>query len=93
MKEYLYMKKGTTTTYVVSYQLGAYYVSKMFKTGRSTMLVPFNRKYKTVSGASKYLENITLKNPDGSEPELFYATEKDIKRGAYKKGGQADAKD
>lgn len=85
-KEYLYMKRWKDLVYVVAFQLGAYYVAVMAAKNSGVMLVPFGRKYKTVSGASNFLERLQDKNADGSEPETFYGTEEFIKKGTFWKG-------
>ena len=85
-KEYLYMKKWEDLTYVITYKLGAYYVARMFTKPKGIMLIPFDRKYKTVSGASRYLEKLDFKNGNDSEPKKFYGTEGFIRAGSYLKG-------
>lgn len=84
-KEYLYMKQWSDLTYVVTYQLGAYYVSLMATKKNGLMLVPFDRKYKTVSGASRFLERLGTGQYQ-NKPKEFYGTEKFIKEGSYWKG-------
>lgn len=85
-KEYLCMKKWKDMTFIVSYQLGAFYVAQLIKRDTGMLVVNYPRKYKTASGASRYLEKLEFKNGDGSEPELTFGTEKFIKAGTYWKG-------
>ena len=85
-KEYLCMKKWNDMTFIVMYQLGAFYVAQLIKKNSGLIAFPYPRKYKTVSGASRYLANLSFKNADGSEPELIYKTEKVIREGKYWKG-------
>ena len=85
-KTYLCMKKWNDMTYIVMYQLGAFYVAQLIKKDTGLLAIPYPRKYKTASGASRYLERLSFKNEDGSEPELTFGTEKVIKLGEYWKG-------
>ena len=85
-KEYLCMKKWNDMAYIVMYQLGAFYVAQLIKKDKGLLAIPYPRKYKTVSGASRYLTGLSFKNADGSEPELTFGTEKYIKEGKYWKG-------
>ena len=87
-KEYLYMKKWEDLTYVITYKLGAYYVARMFtKPTGGIMLLPFDRKYKTVSGASRFLNRLNRNDlKEYAEPKQFYGTEEFIKAGNYLKG-------
>ena len=86
-KEYLYMKKWEDLTYVITYKLGAYYVARMFTKPTGIMLIPFDRKYKTVSGASRFLKGLDRNDlKDYGELKQFYGTEKFIKEGSYLKG-------
>lgn len=77
------MKKWEDMTFIIMYQLGAFYVAQLIKKDTGLMALPYPRKYKTASGASRYLAGMTFKNEDGSEPELTYGTEKEIKEGKY----------
>lgn len=82
-KKYLCMKKWDDMTYIVMYQLGAFYIAQLITKGTNLMAFPFPRKYKTASGAARYLKGLYFNNKDGSEPELTYGTEKEIREGKY----------
>lgn len=81
-KEFLCMKKWVDMTYFIMYQLGAYYVAQLFTRENGLMAVPM-RKYKTISGAERYLKGLKIDNPDGSGPELTYGTKHFIQEGKF----------
>lgn len=81
-KEYLCMKKWEDMTYFIMYQLGAYYVAQLIKHTNGLMALPM-RKYKTISGAERYLKGLKIVNSDGSNPELTYGAERVIREGNY----------
>lgn len=86
--ERVYMKKFKSGyTFCITYNLGAYYVGRMYSRGNGNNLIYYLRKYKTLSGAEKYLlTKITYgKDKDDTESEVFSGTEKFIKEGSYLK--------
>lgn len=80
--EFAYMKKYKTKTYCIMYQWGKYYVAEMAKKDTGTICIA-KRKYKTVSGAERYLLSLASACDGATKPELFYGTEKFIQEGTY----------
>ena len=84
-REYAYMVKYDAGVSVcIMYSLGAYYVARLIDKGTSLMALPLgNRKYKTISGAERYMLNGISKD---QEYTVLYGTETFIKEGSYWKG-------
>ena len=77
-RKYAYLKRIGNDTFCIMFSLGAYYVSRLAKSERGTIAYTM-RKYKTLSGAERYL----LHNLTGDIKEILYETEAYIKKGEY----------
>lgn len=66
-------------TYCIMFQWNAYYVARMAKSEKGTMCYTL-RRYKTLSGAEKYLLE---KVSGGVAPLISYEREAFIKKGDY----------
>ena len=80
-------KKEFKDDYIICimYQWEAYYVGRLLQRGNTHAMAYTLRKYKTLSGAEKYLLtkiNHGLTEKD-TEAELSYGTEAYIKKGEY----------
>lgn len=79
-RKYAYIKIFKDSSYCIMYSWGAYYVGRMCKRGERGIAYTL-RRYKTVSGAERYLLNkITV---DDEEPVIHYGTEEYIKKGEF----------
>lgn len=83
-KDFLYMKKWGDYTIAIIYSFGAYYIARLLEKGERGMAYTL-RRYKTLSGAEKYLKEKVTAHPEGTPefPELFYGTEEIIREGKY----------
>lgn len=79
-RQYAYLKNQGAWSYCIVYKFGAFYVSQMVNHGEKGVMITFIRKYKTVSGAERYLLN---KCGDDTTKEILYGTEAFIKKGEY----------
>ncbi len=86
IRTYAYKKKFKDGYIIcIMYQWGAYYVGRLLKQGEARAMAYTLRKYKTLSGAEKYLlTKIThgLSEKD-TEAEIEYGTEEYIKKGEF----------
>ena len=81
--EYAYLKRNTTKTYCIVFQLGKYSVVELYeKDGGRKMWVAL-RTYKTVSGAERFLLSLTSVCDSVTKPETLYGTEQFIREGSY----------
>lgn len=79
--KYIYMKKfGNDGTYCIMYSLGAFHVARMIKK-ETGVLCYVLRRYKTLSGAERYLDRLEISSKE--VPEVFWETEEFIKKGSY----------
>lgn len=84
--EFAYMKKYKTKTYCIVYQWGSYYVVELMRNENKTASVVINsarRKYKTLSGAERYLLSLSGVCDGATKPEILYGTEQFIREGSY----------
>lgn len=84
-KKYLYMKRYRPDyAIIVQYCWGKYYIARMCSSEQKAIAYTI-RTYKTLSGASRYLERYEdhYKENVGITPELSYGTEKEIISGKY----------
>ena len=85
-KQFAYMKEFKSGyTICIMYQWGAYYVGRLLKAGDARALAYTLRKYKTLSGAEKYLLTKITQGVDehDTEAEITYADEEYIKKGEF----------
>lgn len=85
--KYLYMKKFNNSgkTYCILHTLGAYHVIQLFSGKSEDKCLGFNfskRRFKTVSGASRFLNTLNGDEGDTSAEE-FYETKSFIDKGSY----------
>ena len=88
MMERIYMKKFKSGyTFCITYNLGFYYVGRICNRSNGSVLIYYIRKYKTLSGAERFLlTKITYgRDKDDTEFEIFSGTEKFIKEGSFLK--------
>lgn len=84
--EFAYIKKYKTKTYCIMYQWGSYYVVEMNRKEDGTACIAVNsakRKYKTVSGAERYLLSLASACDGATKPEILYGSERFIQEGSY----------
>lgn len=84
--EFAYLKRYKTKTYCVVFQWGSYYVVELMKNEDGSKSVAINtarRKYKTVSGAERYLLSLMSACDGATKPEILYGTEEYIRKGEY----------
>lgn len=79
-RKYAYLKDQGIWSYCIVYKFGDYYVAQMVNHGERGVMITFLRKYKTVSGAERYLLN---KCGDDTTKETLYGTKKFIEEGSY----------
>ena len=75
-RKYAYRKRQGVWSFCIVYKLGAYYVAQVVNHGEKGVMMTFLRKYKTISGAERYLLN---KCGDDTTLGTDYATEKFIR--------------
>lgn len=84
-REYTYMKEFQSGyTVCIMYQWGAYYVGRLIKGEKRGMAYTF-RKYKTLSGAEKYLNTKVTHGKDENDTMLqtWHGKEAYIKEGSF----------
>ena len=84
-KKYLYMKRYRPDyAIIIQYCWNKYYISRICSNEQKTIAYTI-RTYKTLSGASKYMERYDEKYGDNANivPELYFGSEKLIKDGNY----------
>lgn len=84
--EFAYLKKYKTKTYCIVFQWGSYYVVELMRNDDGSKSVAINtarRKYKTVSGAERYLLSLMSACDGATKPEILYGTEEYIRKGEY----------
>lgn len=82
--EFLYMKRYRPDyAIIIMYEWGSYYIARMCDSKDKGIAYTLKR-YKTLSGAEKYLRNYSEigENKD-IVPELYFGSEKFIKDGKY----------
>lgn len=83
--EFLYMKRYRPDyAIIIMYEWGSYYIARMCDSKDKGIAYTIKR-YKTLSGAEKYLLRYEEKYGDnaGITPEIKYGSEKFIKEGKY----------
>lgn len=84
-KEYTYMKKWESGyTIAIIHSFGGYYIARLMENGDRGFVYTI-RRYKTLSGAEKYLINRVNYGADPNDPlvETLKGTEEYIKKGEY----------
>ncbi len=84
-KKYLYMKRYRPDyAIIIQYCWGNYYISRMCSNEQKAIAYTI-KTYKTLSGASKYMERYDERYGDNKDivPEMYFGSEKFIKDGKY----------
>lgn len=84
-KKYLYMKRYRPDyAIIIQYCWGKYYIARMCSSEQKAIAYTI-RTYKTLSGASRYMELYNEPYGDNKDitPDEFWGTEKEVKEGKY----------